>query len=671
MIVPTFKFTLTTRLLCTLLLLCTGFFQMPVAGAIEPVISGRTRIKVSETGDSDVKLALRTQVNYYTALKQQGNNFSLLARKIGMDPRNWVKQNGLTGSFVDQQNEIDIEYTTPGASRCVRADRWIFTLQGEEDCQLVSAAGNRVTLMAVESTDIGLGTMVIDVELPEAATNAAFDSEKNSISYDFQPVVAPGDDADLEFEVDHKSTLMSSLAKNYSNPKFNYLWAARATAKNSGTQILSNYRVRFRIPEMGNWSAWNRSARLYPGQTAVDPFFPIFDLEKIMSLNGSRPAVIEVEYEYETADGKKVAETDSFPIQMLSRNEVVFSSLRPQEITGFADEFDYIPALMTSMTTPADPVVQQLAGRVNGMAAETFGGTIGAIYSDAECVAFMSAMWHFMQSNHVAYQSPAGQQTDGKLGQHIKFARDVIRNRAGTCIDLAVTWTSVCEAVGLEPAVVLVPGHAFPAVRLPGSRNWFAVESTMLDSTFDAAAERGNARLTEALNGDHYLVDITEMRKLGIIGLDLPNMSEDYLTNLGYTFVAQRINVPQTDETTPGQYVPETTDTTASFTPNGAQTEIGHLVGLWGGYGVYEEKSMWVGLALNGDASFEILYQSTNADGTSTDERVNGTWGMQNGKLVLTVPDGDIYDYDFEYTGTQLKLCILGGTQVVTLDPQN
>ena len=706
------KFTrLTFRMICCVLLVCCLCCKQ--AMATDPVMTGRTTMKVSEIGDSEVKVALQTHVNYYTALKQVGGNFQLLARQIGMGDRNWSSQDNLTGNFIDSNNEVDILYSTPGAARNVKGNRWVIQVQGDKACQLVSATDTHVLLMMVHNSEHGLGTMVIDVELPVGATKAAFDSHKREVSYDFTPQIQNGTHPNLDFEVDHKSMLMSSLAKNYSNPKFNFLWAARAVAKNSGDQILENYRVRFRVAEMGSWGAWQRSAHLYPGQSVIDPFFPIFDLEKVMSLNGSRPAVIEVEYEYEVG-GQKVHESDSFPTQLLSRNEVVFSSLKSTEITGFADQFDYAPSLLTAMTTPADPVVQQLAGRINGMAAESYGQSIAASSADDHCVAYMSAVWQFLKSNRVAYQTPPGMLTQGNAGQHIKYTRDVLRNRAGTCVDLSLTWASICEAVGLEPAIILVPGHAFPAVRLPGSKQWLAIESTMLDKDFNAAIERGKAELIEAQKGQHFLIDITAMRKTGILGLDLQNVSEEYLTNLGYTFVAQKFetapvantntntntNTNQTQPTPPAteqetatrtndatqaapetenETVPEdqqtteaTSDAETTFTPNGDQVELSALTGVWAGMGELEGTPVAVCLRLEGDSRFVVALVKTEADGTEKTLILKGTWGRQGAQLVLTDgADNTPYCYDFEFTGNQLKLCILGGDNIVTLDLQN
>lgn len=661
--------TMIRNCLCVVLVVGFGAILSMTAAADEPVLTGRMTYKVSDVGVGDVKISLRTRLNFYAELKQKFGNFNLLARKIGMDDRNWSEQSPLTGKFIDHKNEVEMEFTTPGAARNVKGEHWVLSLHGYEGCQLVTASASHVVLMSAESTDIGLGTMVIDVELPTGATNGAYDSKSREISYDFVPEVTSGTRPELRFTVDHKSTLMSSLAKNYSNPKFNYMWAARATATNTGDQVLNNYRVRFRLAEMSSWGSWQRTAKLYPGQTVVDPFFPIFDLEKVMTLNGSRPAVIEVEYEYSDADGKKCSESDSFPVQVLSRNEVVFSSLKPDEITGFEDQFDYAPALLTSMTTPADPVVQQLAGRINGMAAATYEQSIAASQSDDECLAFMSALFHFMKSNHVAYQSPRGMLTLGNHGQHIKYTRDVLRNRAGTCVDLAITWASVCEAAGLEPAVVLIPGHAFPAVRLPKSQRWIAIESTILTGSFKDAIKLGNEELAQAQKGDHYLIEITPLRNHGILGLDLPSVSEEYLTNLNYTFDAELLERAKQDQQGNRRAQNDVTQTQADSNDTGDQVvTMNDLGGKWGGYGVLNGIKIWVGISLDLNGRFEVLLQSMPSDGAGNREIIRGNWGVQNGNLCLTKEDGERFQYPFDLSDNELQFCIFGGNQPVTLN---
>ena len=72
--------------------------------------------------------------------------------------------------------------------------------------------------------------------------------------------------------------------------------------------------------------------------------------------------MLEVEYEYRTKDGELVKETDATRVEMLARNEAVFSDMRGDDQAGFHDLFSNIPALMAAYVNGTDPVMQQLAG---------------------------------------------------------------------------------------------------------------------------------------------------------------------------------------------------------------------------------------------------------------------------------------------------------------------
>ena len=77
-----------------------------------------------------------------------------------------------------------------------------------------------------------------------------------------------------------------------------------------------------------------------------------------------------------------------------------------------------------------------------------------------------------MVANHIAYQTPPSYVNGHTNGQHIKYARDVLRNHSGTCIDLAIFFASACESVNLQTALVITKGHCFPVVRLPQGGSW-------------------------------------------------------------------------------------------------------------------------------------------------------------------------------------------------------
>ncbi|MAG56224.1 MAG: hypothetical protein CMJ83_08040 [Planctomycetes bacterium] len=79
-----------------------------------------------------------------------------------------------------------------------------------------------------------------------------------------------------------------------------------------------------------------------------------------------------------------------------------------------------------------------------------------------------------MLRNDFTYQHPPAL-TDNSVSfeparvQNVKFPRDVIRDRSGTCIDLAILYASMANAIGLEAYLCVVPGPCFPVIKMPHS----------------------------------------------------------------------------------------------------------------------------------------------------------------------------------------------------------
>jgi len=91
---------------------------------------------------------------------------------------------------------------------------------------------------------------------------------------------------------------------------------------------------------------------------------------------------------------------------------------------------------------------------------------------------------------------------DGTLTQRIRLPRESLADREANCIDGTVLVASLLEAMSMNPAIVIIPGHAFLAWETwAGSGEWRHLETTMIDSaTFEAAcasAERTADRFRE------------------------------------------------------------------------------------------------------------------------------------------------------------------------------
>jgi hypothetical protein len=303
--------------------------------------------------------------------------------------------------------------------------------------------------------------------------------------------------------------------------------------------------------------------------------------------------------------------SDSRTIQLLGRNEVVFSSRKAMDCGSWQDRFDYGPAILASFVTKDDPIVQQVAGWVSGQA-----GGVAANATDEKAITFLQALYQFMAANGIAYQTPPSGEFNGQFGQHIKYGRDVLQNRAGTCVDLAIFYGSVCEAVGLDPVLFLIPGHCFPSVRLPRSGRLWAVETTGVGrASFKQVSERGLQEVQEARQkGLLYEVDIVKLHNTGIYGLQLPALPPSTLTDWGIR--------PVTASSASSSTIPS------------------WIAGAWKCDNKLGDKQIQLVLNFGGDGVYQLALRHTKEVGQFTawsEER--GTFRVGSGEVVF-LPSG-------------------------------
>jgi hypothetical protein len=633
------KFTVTFSVLVCACAIVTS----PARAYDEAALKIKRTIKLDQVGNAEIRMQVTTPANLYTTLKSKTPNIAVLLRKLGAG-RHWALLENIDGSFNDMQSSIDIHYTQRGLARIERGNQWSIAFEPGPAPELVDIHATTAIYEEVSNSQIGLATMIVRVECPAGSTNLKHNAEARCFSYEYEPQVAPKGTADATFSVDNKDAIMSCLAKCYSNEQFSFLWAARSRFNNTGSATLADYRVRFRIAGFSAWSQWRHSSKVYPGQVVVDAYYPVFDFDKLNVVTGPRPAMLEVEYEYRRPNGEKVTESDSRRLEILGYNQTIFSGLPLSEIMNFADRLEYMPAVLASFTTPGDPVIQELAGRVSGRA-----GGAAAAFNNSDAVKFLRSMYEFLADNRVAYQSPPSFVHGSQFGQHVKYGRDVLRNHAGTCIDLAILWASTCEAVGLRPVLIVIPGHCFPAVYLPEGQ-LVAIEATALGKcNFEKAVEIGNQEFQQSKQGESIVADISVLRKAGIQSLDLPLLPHGFLTDLGYRFDPK----PHTQNAAPQRTAQADGD------GNHQTQSTGSVVGVWEFTGQLAAGNADLGLALNpqGKMAFVIIMQGAN--GQQNQLKSVGHWQISDNLLVLTDENGT-QRFPFRIQGDQLSVYFPG-----------
>ncbi len=105
--------------------------------------------------------------------------------------------------------------------------------------------------------------------------------------------------------------------------------------------------------------------------------------------------------------------------------------------------------------------------------------------------------------------------------QRIRLPRETLRLASANCMDLSVVFASAMENLGLQPFLVILPGHAFVGVRLAhDSEQVLYLDLTVLpNGGFESAIARAERFLRETLPSDVLKVDVAASRALGVYPL--------------------------------------------------------------------------------------------------------------------------------------------------------
>jgi hypothetical protein len=648
---------LKARLLLLFALVITATCARPAAVKAE----GAALLKVDELteidgrGNATAHMTVTAPTAVYTTMKGNTPNVALLLRRLGVG-RGWSALENADAKFNDVKNRLEITYQVRGFARVEQGKRWSIAVDKDASLELLEAHDRSAIFQGTVNSAGSIVNLIERIQLPEGSTNLKSNTQCTSFCYEYEPKVTNGNRSDATFEFDAKEAIMGCLAKCYSSERFDLLWVGKSRFDNTGNSTLTDYRVRFRIAGFSDWSAWRHSAKVYPGQSVVDPFYPVLDLEKLGLLTGSRTVSLECEYQYKRADGQQVVENDTKKLQLLGYNETIFTGLAPGEITTLQDASEFVPYALASFTSPNDPVVQQLVGRVSGLVPN---GVNNAAGTNESAFAFAKTLYEWMVSNRIAYQTPPSYVNGAQNGQHIKYPRDVLRNHSGTCIDLAIFWASACESVSLQTALVVTKDHCFPVVRLPQGGT-LAIEATgIVGMSFEEAVKYGTKEVEQLKDRSDLatFVDIMQLRHNGIQPIDLPKVSDTYLTDLGYQFAKKPAAFPTT---TPVATKPEQT-ASASTTPTSQPAEgslPSALAGTWTGTVRGPQGStITANLTLKSNGTMIYVFEARYYTGETKKTEGTGQWKVSDRSLVMSDKDGVNY-YPFELKDNQLSLFV-------------
>ncbi len=163
-----------------------------------------------------------------------------------------------------------------------------------------------------------------------------------------------------------------------------------------------------------------------------------------------------------------------------------------------------LPEMLSAFITPNHPVINLIQNRAAVILEQLTGSPSFNEYQSRNpnrVKAQMAAIYNAIAEQQIIYSAvPASFE---ETGQRVRLADNVIAQKTGNCLDMALLYASCLEAIGLHPLIVITRGHAFGGAWL--------IPDTFPDSVIDDNAYL-TKRTAEGIN-EILLVEATCMNK--------------------------------------------------------------------------------------------------------------------------------------------------------------
>lgn len=196
--------------------------------------------------------------------------------------------------------------------------------------------------------------------------------------------------------------------------------------------------------------------------------------------------------------------------------------LRSVDDMYWGRDFDYAQHI-ASWVTPHDPAIERLLAvakeKMPGRRLPGYEPKKTPQQQEQSIRAQMRAVYEAVQGSGLSYVKSSitfGENTD--FTQRVRMPGESLRQRSANCIDGVVTFASLFENLGMDPVVVVVPGHAYVGVRSArGSQKLLFLETSLTGrASFEAATAAAERGILAIPPRDVLKIAITDARGQGV-----------------------------------------------------------------------------------------------------------------------------------------------------------
>jgi hypothetical protein len=282
-------------------------------------------------------------------------------------------------------------------------------------------------------------------------------------------------------------------------------WGTVAVTITNSTDKPLRERIAVRIP---GWSDQEiQIAEMAAGQVRTYKFAPTF-LPRLYRNHEISAATAMIEIS--DMGGRAIYQT-TMPVRLRSVDDMYWGT-----------KFKYAP-FIASWVTPHESEVEQLLSLAKEFAPNRrlpgYENWKGPVDQEKATLSQAKSIYSAVKQHGVSYVKSSmtfGGSAD--VSQRIRMPRESLAQNSANCIDGAVTFASMFENLGMDPIVVLVPGHAYVGVRVAqGSSRYLFIDSAQVARmNFDAAVRSAESGLAKYAAGDITRIPIDQARGAGI-----------------------------------------------------------------------------------------------------------------------------------------------------------
>lgn len=278
---------------------------------------------------------------------------------------------------------------------------------------------------------------------------------------------------------------------------------------NSNAEPLHN-RITVEVP---GWSDQEvQAVEMNGGESHTFVFAPTF----LPRLYQNREIVAATAIVHVTDPAGNIVHEETVPIRLRSSDDLYWGR-----------DFEYAP-FVASWVTPHDPAVETILSRAKEFAvARRLPGyeTNNPIVQERSTLMQARAIYRALQEHGVSYvKSSMTLGRHEEVSERVRMPAESLQQVSANCIDGAVMYAAIFENLGMDPAIILVPGHAYVGVRVaPDSKKYLYIETSLTGRTsFDVAVASAQRGLGKFTNAQVIRVNIRQARLDGIFPMPSP-----------------------------------------------------------------------------------------------------------------------------------------------------